>query len=282
MDAIGQEVAFNPASPGSPTPHSVDPGQIPTAIACPSTGQCTAVDLGGNEVTFNPAAPGSPTPASVDTAGLAGVSCPSTSQCTAVDTSGGEVTFNPAAPGSPARVSLDATGLTGISCPATTQCTAVDAGGGAVVFNPTSPGSPTVGSVAAGARLNAVACFSTSCVAVDAAGHEFAGTTPPAPPPSPPAASSAPTISGTALQGAALTEAHGTWSGSPTSYGYQWERCNSSGANCTSISGANAQSYTLGSADVGTTIRVVETASNVGGSGPPLPTRPPSCSRSNG
>src|SRR5205085_9230687 len=36
---------------------------------------------------------------------------------------------------------------------------------------------------------------------------------------------SPPTISGSTLQGQTLSEAHGTWSNGPTSYGYQWERC---------------------------------------------------------
>ena len=47
---------------------------------------------------------------------------------------------------------------------------------------------------------------------------------------------------------------------------YQWQDCNSSGASCSNIAGATGSSYTLGSGDVGHTIRSVVTASNTGGS----------------
>ena len=79
---------------------------------------------------------------------------------------------------------------------------------------------------------------------------------------------SPPTISGTAQQGQTLTASSGTWSGSPTSYGYQWLDCNSSGAGCSNIAGATATSYSLAAGDVGSTMRVVVTAANSGGSTP--------------
>jgi hypothetical protein len=82
----------------------------------------------------------------------------------------------------------------------------------------------------------------------------------------PPVSSAPPSISGTAQQGQTLTESHGQWSNNPSSYAYQWEDCDSTGANCTQISGASAQTYVLAASDVGHTIRVIETASNQGGS----------------
>ena len=72
----------------------------------------------------------------------------------------------------------------------------------------------------------------------------------------------APSITGTTVQGDVLTEQHGAWSNSPTSYTYQWLRCNSAGASCTAIAGATAQTYTLTAADVGGELVVGETASN--------------------
>jgi unsaturated rhamnogalacturonyl hydrolase len=78
---------------------------------------------------------------------------------------------------------------------------------------------------------------------------------------------SAPTISGTARQGQILSEAHGGWLRSPTSYSYQWEDCDGSGASCSEIAGATNQTYLLTGADVGHTIRVVETALSGGVSG---------------
>ncbi|MGO9901607.1 MAG: hypothetical protein ACLP0J_18415, partial [Solirubrobacteraceae bacterium] len=75
-----------------------------------------------------------------------------------------------------------------------------------------------------------------------------------------------PVISGTAGQGDTLSTTNGTWSNSPTGYTYKWSDCNSSGANCTSISGATSPSYTVGTSDVGSTILSSVTASNADGS----------------
>ena len=89
----------------------------------------------------------------------------------------------------------------------------------------------------------------------------------PAPVPTPPPADTAPpAIAGTATEGQELGASSGTWSGSPTVYAYQWQDCNASGEHGTSIAGASASSYRLTAGDVGHTIRVVVTASNVSGS----------------
>jgi hypothetical protein len=74
-----------------------------------------------------------------------------------------------------------------------------------------------------------------------------------------------PTVTGTARQGQQLNASNGSWSGSPTSYAYQWQRC-SSPTTCLQISGAGGSSYTLQSSDVGDTVDVVVTATNAGGS----------------
>lgn len=81
----------------------------------------------------------------------------------------------------------------------------------------------------------------------------------------PPANLSPPTITGNAMQGQTLTENHGSWSNTPTNYTYQWEDCAAAGGDCTAIAGATGQTYTLTASDVGSTIRVVETAANTGG-----------------
>jgi hypothetical protein len=91
----------------------------------------------------------------------------------------------------------------------------------------------------------------------------------------PPVAVQMPTVAGTALVGRTLTEGHGTWTDSPTGYSYVWDRCDPAGGACTAIMGAAGQSYTLGSADAGATVRVQETASNafgIGGSAVSAPT----------
>ena len=85
--------------------------------------------------------------------------------------------------------------------------------------------------------------------------------------PSAPAATSAPTISGQPQSDQTLSAATGSWSGSPTAYAYQWQRCDSAGSSCANLAGATGASYVLGSGDVGSTARVVVTASNSAGSG---------------
>ncbi|HEX4678939.1 MAG TPA: hypothetical protein VH210_07020 [Gaiellaceae bacterium] len=80
----------------------------------------------------------------------------------------------------------------------------------------------------------------------------------------PPANTVRPVITGTPQAGRALATTTGTWtSSSPLSYTYRWRRCTS--GVCVNISGANAASYTLTSADVGSTIDAVVSATNTGG-----------------
>jgi len=84
-----------------------------------------------------------------------------------------------------------------------------------------------------------------------------------------PANTSLPSVSGTPQTGQTLAETPGTWTDGPTSFGYQWEDCNSSGSGCVPIQGATAQEYMLTASDGGSTIRVAETVSNAVGFGPP-------------
>jgi len=82
-----------------------------------------------------------------------------------------------------------------------------------------------------------------------------------------PRAQTLPAISGTAQEGQTLTAGTGSWSAAPTSYGYQWRRCDSAGSNCADIANATAETYAVGAGDVGSTMRVRVTASNSYGSG---------------
>jgi hypothetical protein len=83
----------------------------------------------------------------------------------------------------------------------------------------------------------------------------------------PPANTSPPTITGTAQRGLTLNAGPGTWRGTqPINYTYQWHRCDSSGANCGPIAGATATTYTATSTDVGSTLEVTVSASNMAGS----------------
>ncbi len=75
-----------------------------------------------------------------------------------------------------------------------------------------------------------------------------------------------PTISGTAKVGETLSAAPGSWSGSPTSYAYQWQRCDADVAACTDVAGASGSTYAVPAASLGYRLRVVVVAKNVGGS----------------
>jgi hypothetical protein len=82
----------------------------------------------------------------------------------------------------------------------------------------------------------------------------------------PPANTALPTVSGFAGQGQTLTAGNGAWSNSPTSFAYQWLRCDSGGASCVAIASATASTYRLAAADAGSTVAVSVTASNASGS----------------
>jgi len=70
----------------------------------------------------------------------------------------------------------------------------------------------------------------------------------------------------TPLQAVPETTTTGTWTGSPTSYAYQWERCNAAGGECVDIAGATKATYTPVGKDVEKTLVVKVTATNSGGS----------------
>jgi O-glycosyl hydrolase len=78
-----------------------------------------------------------------------------------------------------------------------------------------------------------------------------------------------PSFTGSARAGQTLTETHGSWTNEPTSYTYQWERCDSSGENCIFPASSTEQAFKLSSTDVGHTLRVIETAINPGGESAP-------------
>src|SRR5256712_5689738 len=82
----------------------------------------------------------------------------------------------------------------------------------------------------------------------------------------PPANTAPPSISGTPTVGQTLTASDGTWSNNPTSFAYQWLRCNGGGNNCGDVANGTQKTYTLLGADAGNTIRLRVTAPNADGS----------------
>ena len=111
--------------------------------------------------------------------------------------------------------------------------------------------------------------YSYTVDAFDAAANHSSQSSPPTvvTTPSAPTNTSPPTISGNTVAGQTLTADRGQWSGtSPITYVYQWQSCDQSGGSCSNIAGATSQTYALGQGDIGTTLRVVVTASNPYGS----------------
>jgi hypothetical protein len=99
-----------------------------------------------------------------------------------------------------------------------------------------------------------------------------AGTPPPPidpvtkPVPLPPTAVDAPYVSGTGTVGSTLAATMGNWTGSPTSYAYQWQ------SDGTNLAGATGASYVVAASDSGHSLTCIVTATNAAGSG----TAPPS------
>jgi hypothetical protein len=126
----------------------------------------------------------------------------------------------------------------------------------------------TAGDVGHTLRAMVTASNSSGSTAASSANTEVVAAEPPPPPPPPlaPVNSVLPVVSGSVVEGQTLSATTGTWSGSPTSYAYQWEDCSTSGEACANVSGATGSSYTLVSGDVGHTLRVAVTATNAGGS----------------
>jgi hypothetical protein len=114
-----------------------------------------------------------------------------------------------------------------------------------------------VGGIAASAAISTASAgpaATTTAMTTTTAGPAPANTKPPA-------------ITGKAQDGQQLSADNGAWSGSPSSYQYQWQRCDSKGGGCAVIAGATSKQYTVALVDVGHRLRVVVTASNANGSG---------------
>jgi PASTA domain len=81
-----------------------------------------------------------------------------------------------------------------------------------------------------------------------------------------PANSAVPQVFGRAAVGEFIDSTTGNWTGTqPITYAYQWQLCDSSGNGCRNLAGALAASIRVEAAHLGSTLRVVVTASNADG-----------------
>ena len=67
--------------------------------------------------------------------------------------------------------------------------------------------------------------------------------------------------------GQTLAAQAGTWTGTVKSFSYQWQRCATAGAACTTIAGAAGPSYVITPDEIGFTVRLVVTALGVTAAG---------------
>ncbi len=84
----------------------------------------------------------------------------------------------------------------------------------------------------------------------------------------------APTLSGQTAAGRTLTTSNGCWLNHPTSYAYQWLRCDTNGGNCVTIGSATTNRYALSSSDANHTLVSLVTASNADGKFGPVNSKP--------
>ena len=80
--------------------------------------------------------------------------------------------------------------------------------------------------------------------------------------PAAPSNSVAPVISGTARTGSTLSTTNGTWTGSASSYTYQWKRASAASGSYSNISSATSSTYVLTDADIDKYIKVSVIATN--------------------
>jgi hypothetical protein len=182
----GKESTFDPATPTAKLhltkidkPHTGGgPGQTKgvTALSCPATTSCVAVDSGGRAIAFAPSRPGSPTPVRIDAGSpLLGVSCPSAHQCSAI-APWVESTFDPLGGHGISHgtvVTKHFRQVSDVVCSTTTRCLAIVSGRQAA-FDPKQFKLPTQHQLASfrDAWVAGIACPAAGeCVATDTDGY---------------------------------------------------------------------------------------------------------------
>ena len=246
-------------------------------VSCASSSFCVATDGQGDVIaSTDPAVQNSTwTKTNLESAAALGLnimipSCAPSAVCFATDGAGGNF-WSSTTPSTTTPVWTKSTGTTigSLTCPSATLCVGTGSTGAVVTSTNPTAGAPTWTSttIDQGNSLSALSCASPAfCLALDTSGNAIPGY-------APPALSSPPGIAGTAQQGQTLTEQHGVWTNFPTSYAYQWLRCDTSGSTCPTPIGSG-QTYVLTAADVGHRIEVQETASNQGGLSDPASSAP--------
>jgi hypothetical protein len=256
-----------------------DGGNAIEALSCSTETFCMAADAGktlqsGETLIYNGSTWGAPEAMHVSYSGsdANNLSCAPDAKFCVASTEGKRVeTYSKGAWRAPINVGFEDASL--VSCASESFCIAQGfTGSGRVVstYNGTNWSAPQT---LPGTENNgpwALSCGSPNlCVLLEEDGQAlvYSNTLT-----LPPVNTAPPTITGTDEEGQTLTEHHGTWTNTPTEYSVQWERCNASGVACSVV--ASGSSYVLTGADVGSTVRASETASNGAGPGSPADSEP--------
>jgi hypothetical protein len=267
----GLLTSHDPASGASSWSLPVQPAESVYDVTCAGSALCVASGGGGITTTTNPSggAPSWSAPEKLQSEEtVEDLTCPSSTLCVGVV--GGDRVVASTEPAAGATTWTESDVLPfyiyQLECPASGLCVALGYSGEVATSTDPSGGiwstatQPDEGHTPSNGEL---ACPSaTLCIFGDSRGSIVTAKGSAVP-----ANTTLPTISGTPMEGEVLTEHPGTWTNTPTSFSYQWERCNSKGATCKPISGAVGTTYTLRHADAGATLRVKETAFDAAGPG---------------
>ena len=257
----------------------IDSGLAIYAISCPTATSCSAVDRGGNVLSTEDPSGGPPSWAKTNLYGgsspdngLYSISCPTTSFCVASGATPQVIV------GAALLPTVTGTDVDGQALAVTTgtwegstpishsyQWQRCDGAGEACSDIPGATSATyhlTGGDV--GSTVGAIVT-ATNAAGATSADSELTGPVAD----EVPASTGAPAISGEPTDGQPLTATTGTWSGDDLAYAYQWERCSTSGVECSSLGtadGAQTSAYTPQNEDVGSTLEIVVTATNSAGS----------------
>jgi streptogramin lyase/type II secretory pathway pseudopilin PulG len=274
----------DPTSPSSWAQTDIDGTHDIKAVSCETTSdRCAAVDASGNALVSLDGGATWGAPQDIDPGqALTGASC-APGFCLAVDASGNVLVYT----GDAAPRATGAPTISGTPAPGQVLTASPGPWSGTVPITyayqwsdceASGEGCTDIeGATSATYSLQASDVGHTVEVLVTATNAVGSGEASSAPTPEvayPPSNTAAPAISGSYTGGQALTASTGTWSGSPSSYAYQWSDCEASGEGCTDIAGATSSSYTLTGSDVGDTIAVVVTARSASGEASKASTTP--------
>jgi alpha-tubulin suppressor-like RCC1 family protein len=159
-----------------------------------------------------------------------------------VQVSGGEPPYNWSATGLPG-------GLT------------IDPASGTIAGTPSSSGGSIVALTVTDA--DGIGVSATLALAIGSPGGGGGGS--PGGSAGAPVSSAPPVLSGLPIAGRTVGVSPGIWGDDPTSFAYQWQRCDPTDSSCVNIAGAEGATYLIAQNLVGRRIRAVVTATNAAG-----------------